>query len=236
VLPVHHGPTVILPNAATPVTPSSNGQPITTPGDRVTGNPTPTAVVRAGQLSSTMDSKRHEQGDAASQVPDKTPEFVVGLPTPVQPASTVDSSVATAVSQPGLPTPAEQVAMRLVPLRRGPDGIHRMTVHLNPDDLGPISVIAEVRGGAIAVQLLSATEAGRAALQASLPDLRQNLIDGGFGSCALDLQQGDQGQSQPQPQPSWGQPERRSAPVSPVPIEEAPVAGPESQSALDLRI
>jgi len=295
---VHHGPAVILPNAATPVNPPGTGQPVTAPGDQVVGTTSPQAPVAqvigtqtnplgtapdvlhggtaptgnapapgspivpgtgaagpdapgtASDLlhggsaqpvpgvsgSSAMDSRRHDQGDSASQVPDKTPEFVIGLPTPAQPVSGVDPSLATAVSQPGLPTPAEQVAMRLVPLRRGADGIHRMTIHLNPDDLGPISVVAEVRGGAIAVQLHSATEAGRAALQASLPDLRQNLIDGGFGSCALDLQQGDQGQSQPQPQPNWSQSERRPAPGGPAPVEASPVAGPESQSALDLRI
>jgi flagellar hook-length control protein FliK len=196
-----------------------------------------TATDLVQPVSGTVESataKRRGQGDA-SQVPDKTPEFVVGLPAPTVATSTVDQSVTTAVSQPGLPTPAEQVAMRLVPLRRGPDGVHRMTIHLNPDDLGPISVVAEVRGGAIAVQLHSATEAGRAALQASLPDLRQNLIDGGFGSCALDLQQGDAGQSQPQaqPQPNRSQPERQPAPVSPIPVDETPLPG---QSALDLRV
>jgi flagellar hook-length control protein FliK len=129
--------------------------------------------------------------------------------------------------------------MRLVPLRRGPDGVHRMTIHLSPEDLGPISIVAEVRGGAIAVQLHSATEAGRAALQASLPDLRRDLVDGGFGSCALDLQQGELGQNQPPP--NWSQPDGRPAPANPITPELAeavdiPVATGASQSALDLRV
>jgi flagellar hook-length control protein FliK len=212
-----NGPAVILPNAATPV--GQAGSPVASALSTVEGAP----------------AKRRGQGDAASQVQGKTPDFVPGLAAPVAQASSVDPSVATAVSQPGLPTPAEQVAMRLVPLRRGPDGVHRLTIHLNPEDLGPISVVAEVRGGAIAVQLHSATEAGRAALQASLADLRQSLIDGGFGSCALDLQQGDPSQGQSQPQPNWNRSEQRPAPAAPAPVElpEIPVV---SNSALDLRV
>jgi flagellar hook-length control protein FliK len=86
-----------------------------------------------------------------------------------------------------LPSPAAQLAMRLVPLRTAPDGVHRLTVHLNPGDLGPISVTAEVRAGAITVHLAGATGAGREALDAALPDLRRHLTEGGYGSCALEI-------------------------------------------------
>jgi len=92
--------------------------------------------------------------------------------------------------------------MHLSPLRKGPDGVHRLTIHLNPADLGTISVVAEVRNGAIAVQIHGATEAARAALHASLPVLRRDLVEAGFGSCSLDLQQNGPGQGHR----SWEQP------------------------------
>ena len=230
--PAGHGPAVILPNAATPAgRPNASG----TVAGLLAGGTAPNGGPANPSPAGT--ARRRGQADPASQVPSKTPEIVPGAAPAAQPVSSVDPSVATAVSQPGLPTPAEQVAMRLVPLRRGPDGIHRLTIHLNPEDLGPISVVAEVRGGAIAVQLHSATEAGRAALQASLPDLRQSLIEGGFGSCALDLGSGEQSQTQSQgqsqPQPQWNRPEQREAPKSPAPIE---LPDKVTDSALDLRV
>jgi flagellar hook-length control protein FliK len=162
------------------------------------------------------------------------------------PAAALNAPGGTAPAQaPALPSPAQQVAMLLTPLRRGPDGTHRLTIELNPDNLGPISVVAEVRGGAIAVQLHGSTEAGRAALHAALPELRQDLLDAGFGACSLDLQQGDldrqQGgrtpqQQQPESQRSWPAPQPSAATGLPEP--EPVTAGPSriQRSALDLRV
>jgi flagellar hook-length control protein FliK len=143
-----------------------------------------------------------------------------------------------------VPTPAAQVAMQLIPLRKVGDGVHRMTIHLHPAELGPISVIAEVRGGAIAVQIHGGTEEGRAALQASLPELRKDLVDAGYGSCSLDLQQGSARQGQ-----GWAQFDRRPdqssagdrAPAeSPQPEPEAPpaprMAARITSFAVDLRV
>ncbi|HEX5741593.1 MAG TPA: flagellar hook-length control protein FliK [Pilimelia sp.] len=68
--------------------------------------------------------------------------------------------------------------------------MHRLTVHLHPADLGPVSVVAEIRDGAIHVQLAGATDAGRESLRAALPDLRRELTDSGFTDCQLDLRSG----------------------------------------------
>jgi flagellar hook-length control protein FliK len=64
-----------------------------------------------------------------------------------------------------------------------------LTIHLNPEALGPISVVAEVRGGTIAVHLAGGNEAAREALQGALPDLQRDLEAGGFDSCSLNLGQ-----------------------------------------------
>jgi hypothetical protein len=79
--------------------------------------------------------------------------------------------------------------MHLVPLRRDADGIHRLTVHLHPADLGLVSLVAEIRNGEVHLQLVGATEAGRDALREALPALRRELQQGGFSQCSLDLGQ-----------------------------------------------
>jgi hypothetical protein len=141
-------------------------------------------------------------------------------PAPVDPAGTTQAGVqagaqalgatapatpvaapapAAAPAAPATPAPpAQQLAMHIAPLRLDADGVHRLTVHLHPADLGQVSVIAEIRNGAIQVHLAGGTDAGREALRAALPDLRRDLQDAGFSSCELDLRQDAPGGGQPQ--------------------------------------
>jgi hypothetical protein len=67
-------------------------------------------------------------------------------------------------------------------------------------------VVAQVRDGEISVQLAGATEAGRAALATALPDLKKDLLDSGFGKCALDLAQDAPNPGQQDRQAPTGQP------------------------------
>ena len=62
------------------------------------------------------------------------------------------------------------------------DGLQTLTVHLHPADLGPVSRIAQIRNGEIHLHLSGATEAGREALRAALPDLHRELRDAGFST------------------------------------------------------
>jgi flagellar hook-length control protein FliK len=77
----------------------------------------------------------------------------------------------------------------IAPLRRDADGVHRLTVHLHPADLGPVSILAEIRDGAIQMTLAGTTETGRDTLRASLPELRRELEQAGFTGCSLDMRQ-----------------------------------------------
>ncbi len=86
--------------------------------------------------------------------------------------------------------------MRIAPLRLDADGVHRLTVHLHPADLGAVRVVAEIRNGDISVRLTGATEAGTEALRAGLGDLRKELQDSGFGNLSLDLRQDSPQQDQ----------------------------------------
>ncbi len=111
--------------------------------------------------------------------------------TPAAPAAPVAEVAQNSTPVPTGP-PAEQIAMRIAPLRLDADGVHRLTVQLHPVDLGPVQVIAEIRNGDISVQLTGGTEAGTDALRQGLDDLRRELQESGFGNCSLDLRQGSQ--------------------------------------------
>jgi flagellar hook-length control protein FliK len=136
--------------------------------------------------------------------------------TPAQPAA------------PAVPTPAAaQVAMHIAPLRPDADGIHRLTVHLHPVDLGPVQVVAEIRDGDISVRLTGGTDAGTEALRSSLDDLRRELTDSGFRNCSLDLRQGNTHQQARQQSAEAGTLGRRTDRGSgngEVPVEPAPGA------------
>jgi flagellar hook-length control protein FliK len=82
---------------------------------------------------------------------------------------------------------AEQVLSKVTPLRRGPDGTHVLTMRLDPGDLGPLTVVAEVRGGTIRLELTAVVPAVQEALKAAAGDLQRELADAGFGGAAVDV-------------------------------------------------
>ena len=180
-----------------------------------------------------VPSKKRVDGDgptpAATPTAAAAPVAPAAAPRPAEPAEAPAPAPA--------PTPAAQVVAKLAPLRHGPDGVHRLTIHLNPADLGPISVTAEVRRGDIAVRLAGATDAGREALRASLPELQRDLQDAGFGSCPLDLQRDapDQGRHTPgeRPAPSTRDGAPSTADSRPSTPDSAPTV---RRGALDLHV
>jgi flagellar hook-length control protein FliK len=111
------------------------------------------------------------------------------------------------------------------PLRLAADGVHRLTVQLHPADLGPVSVLAEIRGGEIHVHLAAVSEAGREALRTALPELRRDLQAAGFSTGTLDLQQDGPGQGQPRHQQAGGPAPEQPTQPAPRP-RPAPAAVP----------
>ncbi|WP_189243126.1 flagellar hook-length control protein FliK [Planobispora rosea] len=196
----------------------------------------------SGAGASTGEGGSGQPGSAATAVSEKTevsdaaPQAVPNVTATAQ-TKAAEQVSAPASSRPA--PPAAQVAMHILPLRQDPDGIHRLTVHLHPVDLGPISVVAELRNGAVHLQLAGASDAAFEALRSSLPDLKRELEDGGFSSCSLDLQReapnggqfgaGRQPQAQQDPAQQGGQgwngdPYRgaRTAPATADPVPERP--------------
>jgi flagellar hook-length control protein FliK len=137
--------------------------------------------VRIEHRSGGTQSSSTDRTDGANSVADPA-----AFPTATVPVSAVAVTLPTpATTDAPVPPPATQVASPLIPLRHNPDGIHRLTIHLNPVGLGPISVTAEVRAGEIHIQLAGATEAGREAMRSALPELRNS----GYTACSFGLQQ-----------------------------------------------
>ncbi|MFB9884224.1 flagellar hook-length control protein FliK [Planobispora siamensis] len=137
---------------------------------------------------------------AVTETADPVPQAAPQSFATVQ-AAAVERVAAPAAQQPA--TPASQIAVHVVPLRQDPDGIHRLTIHLHPVDLGPVSVVAELRNGAVHLQLAGTSDAAFDALRSALPDLKRELEESGFSSCSLDLQR---------EAPNGGQPGDRNQP------------------------
>ena len=112
--------------------------------------------------------------------------------------------------------------MHILPLREDPDGIHRLTVHLHPVDLGPVSVVAEIRDGAVHLQLSGAEDGAHDALRAALPELRKELEDGGFTSCTLDLTREAPQRHHEHPNRTLPRPGGAPVPVEDVPLPDEP--------------
>jgi flagellar hook-length control protein FliK len=207
------------------------------------------APATAGQTGNRTGDQTGEQTDTGTDPPAPASTQPAGAPlqaTNVTPAFAVTETKASASSD-APATPAAQLATYIVPLRKGPDGVHRLTIYLNPDNLGPISLVAEVRAGAIAMHLAGGTEAAREALKSALPELQRDLEAGGFDSCSLNLgQPGSErdryGGQQPtgQHQPRSGQPSDRvqygRTGGQPGAGETAPPTEPQSRRGLDLHV
>lgn len=73
-------------------------------------------------------------------------------------------------------TVAAQVSPAVLNIAQRPAGSHQLTMTVNPDSLGPVTLRAHIgRGGDVQVELVGATDAGRDALRAMVSDLRRDL-------------------------------------------------------------
>ncbi|MDN3445413.1 hypothetical protein [Microbacterium sp. APC 3901] len=71
---------------------------------------------------------------------------------------------------------AAQVAPVVVSIAQRPTGTHQLTMTVNPDSLGPVTVRAHITAsGEVQVELSGATDAGRDVLRTMLVELRRDL-------------------------------------------------------------
>ena len=182
--PVTAPPAIALPVIAPPAVAATPAAEPDAPAARAEPTPVP-----ATSPSTTVAS------DALPVIPAATPAARDGSSRPDQPApptpATSASASAPAVSVSPTSTPivtapdaavavpravAAQVAPVVLSIVQRPVGSHQLTMTVNPDTLGPVTVRAHISaGGEVRVDLLGATDAGREALRSIVTDLRRDL-------------------------------------------------------------
>lgn len=223
--PVAQAPAQLTPPPAAEGTASVQtvGPSIAVPG--LSASPAATSVAAAGPAlqvpvalkAAAGRDPQPKPGEARQAAPTDAPTFSLPAPQAPAPASTAPVQAA--------PTPAPvpfaaQLSKPVFTLATAAPGEHVLTVKVTPENLGPVTVQAHISADGVKVQLYAPTDAGRAAVQDVLPDLRRDLAAAGLGA-SLDLsdrqapqERGGQGSGQ--------QPARRTPAVTGVSAVRTP--------------
>jgi flagellar hook-length control protein FliK len=145
---------------------------------------------------------------AAGTGPRTDAAAVGAVPAGTQVAAVAGQPLAPAVATSGpvqapahvVPVPAgfaAQLARPVFTLASAGRGEHTMTVAVNPENLGPVTVQAHISASGVRVELFAASPDGRDVLRQILPDLKRDLAGSGLNA-TLDLSSGGH--------PSGGQP------------------------------
>ncbi len=105
-----------------------------------------------------------------------------GPATPTAATSTSAPQAPAAASPQQGPALQPQLSRPLFTLATAAAGEHVMTLKVNPEDLGPLTIRAHIDAGGVRIEMFSPGEAGREALRGVLPELRKELADAGFGA------------------------------------------------------
>ena len=111
--------------------------------------------------------------------------LLVPLGTPAAVATSAAAPVLSAAAPASAAPPASlagQVTRPLFTLMGAANGEHVLTISVSPDNLGPVTVQAQVRGDHLRIELFAPTDLAREALRALLPDLRRDLSGGGLNA------------------------------------------------------
>ena len=185
---------------------SASQLPTTAPGGGLTasrGGFTLAAVTRAEPSTPSALEISPQVSKAAHQPAKATSDSTAGslLSASVVSAQTTEvHSTLQRATIPALPVPAapegatappaQQVLAVLSPILRTSDGTHRISLELQPAELGSIQATVTVSAGKVTVELHADNAATRQAIGSALPDLRHQLGSGGqqahvfFGSDA----------------------------------------------------
>lgn len=118
----------------------------------------------------------------------------------VQPTAAPTPAAAAQPAAPAAPPLQAQLAGPIAQLATGPTGEKVLTVNVAPENLGPVTVRANISGDAMRIELFAPQDAGREALRGMLTELRRDLAGLGLGSSQVSLGEGDA------PSSSSGQP------------------------------
>lgn len=137
------------------------------------------ATVAATPGRGSADPGPRAEGDGARPDPAVTGP-VAAVPTGAAPPTTPTASAPAVAATAPSPAFTEQLTGGLARLRLAPTGEHVLTVHVTPEDLGPVRVQAHISADGVRIELLGATDASREALRSVLGDLRRDLAATGL--------------------------------------------------------
>ncbi|QOD05757.1 flagellar hook-length control protein FliK [Pseudarthrobacter sp. BIM B-2242] len=121
-------------------------------------------------------------------------EQAAATAAPSRPAQVPSAAPATT----DLPVPrgyTAQLARPLFTIAAAGPGQHTITVEVNPQNLGPVTVQAHSGADGIRIEMFAATSDGRDALRQALPELKKDLAGAGINA-SLDLSSSGQGTPQ----------------------------------------
>ncbi|MDP9044057.1 MAG: flagellar hook-length control protein FliK, partial [Pseudomonadota bacterium] len=124
-------------------------------------------------------------------------------------AAPMSVSVAAAVTAPDF---AQELGLRLSVLAK--DGIQQAELHLNPADMGPVSVQIVMDGTQAHIAFGADMAATRHAIEAGLPQLAGALADAGFTLAGGGVSQHAGGRGGEASDPSEGQAPSRASPTT----------------------
>lgn len=144
-----------------------------------------------------LDALLHGLGEAAAttviaeieEVPRQASSFsnnpsgstIAAAPAPSPTATAIGSTpVPTAAAPAAQPPLAAQLARPVFALATAGDGEHTLTISVNPERLGPVTVHATVSGDRLHIELFSSSDLGRDALRSVLGELRRDLAGTGL--------------------------------------------------------
>ncbi len=139
------------------------------------GLPDRGAQARAGMAASPASgvtrSTTRDADPAAKPADPTTPSPTIAVTT-VTPNATVAAAAPATTAQAA--TPVVQVATETVRMFQAGNGLHRVTITLNPESLGQVRVSLSVKDGQVSVRL-AASESARHTLVEGAPELRRLL-------------------------------------------------------------
>ncbi|TFV52940.1 flagellar hook-length control protein FliK [Blastococcus sp. TF02A-35] len=157
----------------------------------------PPARAGAGDTGAGPGGEGASRGETAS-VPSAGTDPAAGADTFVAPttgsapAATVAPAASVAATEGATGADATlpvsgQVARQVAVLSASGNGVHTMTLVLNPENLGPVEVQVTVAQGSLDLHLRGAHEQGRLALLDALPELRRDLESAGLSPSRVEV-------------------------------------------------
>ena len=124
-----------------------------------------------------------------SDVGDGAPAPAVGVSgsPPARPAGEVAATAQATTTRTAAPTLPDQLVEVIGPLRQAPDGTHRVSVQLRPDELGEVLVDVRVRGNEVSLSIRADLAGTADLLRDAVGELRAELEAAGFRSGDVDV-------------------------------------------------